>query len=217
MTIFNMTDLHGSLTYLGIARSEIAAADLVLITGDITNFGGRREAKAVIEAIADLNSNVLAVSGNCDRPEVEEYLRELGIALDGTPRRVGVITFAGLSGSLPGPIGTPNTFSEEELTASLERIETDLKGPLVLVSHQPPFDTSADRVLSGRHVGSRAVRLFIESARPLLCLTGHIHESVGDGMLAGCRVINPGPFGQGRYALVEIERDGSLEVRMRGA
>ncbi len=34
-------------------------------------------------------------------------------------------------------------------------------------------------VRGGRHVGSAAVRRFIERHRPLACFTGHIHEAAG--------------------------------------
>ena len=53
--------------------------------------------------------------------------------------------------------------------------------------HTPPYDTPLDRAaLDGKtfehvaldlHVGSIAVRRFIETRQPLLTLHGHIHES----------------------------------------
>ena len=57
----------------------------------------------------------------------------------------------------------------------------------VFLFHTPPYDTPLDRVpLDGQtyehvaldvHVGSIAVRRFIEERQPLLTLHGHIHES----------------------------------------
>ena len=57
----------------------------------------------------------------------------------------------------------------------------------VLLLHTPPYDTSLDRAaLDGKtyehvpldvHVGSIAVKRFIEERQPLLTLHGHIHES----------------------------------------
>lgn len=57
----------------------------------------------------------------------------------------------------------------------------------ILLFHAPPYDTVLDRAaLDGRtvdhvpldlHVGSMAVRRFIEARQPLLTLHGHIHES----------------------------------------
>jgi Icc-related predicted phosphoesterase len=64
--------------------------------------------------------------------------------------------------------------------------DSDLTRALFLF-HAPPYDTGLDRAaLDGKkynyvdldvHVGSIAVRRFIESRQPLLTLHGHIHES----------------------------------------
>ena len=57
----------------------------------------------------------------------------------------------------------------------------------ILILHSPPYDTALDRAaLDGKcvehvpldvHVGSIAIRRFIEARQPLLTLHGHVHES----------------------------------------
>lgn len=47
----------------------------------------------------------------------------------------------------------------------------------IYVIHAPPFNTKLDIITNGIHVGSRAVRKFIEKEQPFLTLHGHIHES----------------------------------------
>ena len=47
----------------------------------------------------------------------------------------------------------------------------------VYVIHAPPFNTKLDIITSGVHVGSKAIREFIEKEQPYLTLHGHIHES----------------------------------------
>ena len=47
----------------------------------------------------------------------------------------------------------------------------------IFVCHTPPFDTPLDTMPRGRHVGSKALRAFIEQHTPPLTLHGHIHES----------------------------------------
>lgn len=64
----------------------------------------------------------------------------------------------------------------------------DLSGSIMLF-HTPPYRTSLDRAaLDGKfvdhvpldvHVGSIAVREFIEERQPLVTLHGHVHESAG--------------------------------------
>ena len=58
----------------------------------------------------------------------------------------------------------------------------------VFLFHSPPYDTNLDRAdIDGRmidhvpmapHVGSIAIRRFIEEKQPLITLHGHVHESV---------------------------------------
>jgi hypothetical protein len=47
----------------------------------------------------------------------------------------------------------------------------------IYVCHTPPFDTPLDSMPRGRHVGSKALRAFIELHAPPLTLHGHIHEA----------------------------------------
>lgn len=67
-----------------------------------------------------------------------------------------------------------------------DSIQRDLEGKLytknanktVYVIHTPPDRTTLDQIFKGWHVGSMAVRLFIEKVQPYLTLHGHIHETV---------------------------------------
>lgn len=65
-------------------------------------------------------------------------------------------------------------------------IEDDLKSlakkadpkKTIFVIHSPPWNTKLDMVYpDGSHIGSKAVREFIEKEQPLLTLHGHSHES----------------------------------------
>src|SRR5262249_52357671 len=47
----------------------------------------------------------------------------------------------------------------------------------IYVLHPPPRDTACDVISTRQHVGSRAIRRFVESEQPPLVLSGHIHES----------------------------------------
>ncbi len=65
-------------------------------------------------------------------------------------------------------------------------MEKDLEKAIVLF-HAPPYDTALDRaaldgvvvdhVVVDLHIGSIAIRRFIEERQPLLTLHGHVHES----------------------------------------
>jgi Icc-related predicted phosphoesterase len=215
MKILSLSDIHGDS---GIVRSisrQIQEADLVLLTGDLTHFGGREDASRILDEVRQRNTNVLAVSGNCDLPEVEHYLGGQNLSLHGRGVVRDGISFVGLGGSLPAPGRTPNELSERQIARLLEQAMDRLKAedsyskaplPLILVSHQPPKNTVADRLLSGQHVGSSEVRDFIERWTPLLCFTGHIHEGRGTDMIGDTLVVNPGPARHNCFAMVDTSQ-----------
>ena len=212
MIIVGITDAHGyPSAAAGLARA-LASADLVLLAGDITHFGGGDDAAEVIDALAQCNPNILAISGNCDRPEVGELLAERGIALHGRGIVRAGVGFVGVGGSLACPSPTPNETTEAGLAGALDEGLAELPdgAPLVMVVHHPPCDTAVDNSTTKGHVGSRSVRSFIETHRPLVCISGHIHEAVGTDAIGPTRLINPGPMREGRYAYIELAPDHTL-------
>ena len=219
MIIIGLTDVHGGLAAIERMGNIIGSADVVLFVGDITNFGKAPETAQVVAPVIQAAKKTLAVSGNCDYPEVDAYLNRQGVNLHGRGEMLDGIGFVGLGGSLITPFGTPNEYSESQLEEYLSRGIADLPErtdtPLVLVSHQPPIRTQCDRIATGAHVGSEAVRRFIEARQPLVCFTGHIHESKAVDTIGPTHIINPGMLTHGHYAYAEISGQGVevLEIR----
>lgn len=77
-------------------------------------------------------------------------------------------------------------FSFAEEMEKSDSIQKDLSRKLftkkpdktVYVIHSPPDKTNLDQVKGRRHVGSMAIREFIEKFQPYLTLHAHIHETV---------------------------------------
>jgi uncharacterized protein len=216
MVIIGLSDIHGNLSRLADIAEDICAADVVVLSGDVTHFGDSYSAAQIIDEVRIYNKNVLAVPGNCDPDDVWRYFDSQQINLDRKCKIVGEAAFVGIGGSLPCPGKTPNEISEFEFQRHLQIAAKDLAAsmPLVLVTHQPPYGTKADAVGSFRHVGSESIRQFIMQNRPAVCFCGHIHEARSVDYLESTAIINPGPFREGGYAYVEL--DGMLltaEVR----
>lgn len=216
MVITVLSDIHGRSEKIEKLSDHLANSDLVLLTGDITHFGREAEVKAIIAKITRYQPNILAVTGNCDYPEVEQFLSREGINLHQRSAIFEGIGFVGAGGSLPCPGKTPNEYSEEELQVSLEIAYASLYSaiPYVLVVHHPPLNTITDMLPSGAHVGSASIRKFIEAFRPMVCFCGHIHEAKGTDFLSGTAVINPGPFKDDNYALVKIVDNQMDDIRL---
>ena len=200
MRVVGLVDLHWTPRQ-PLRLPDLDGVDLVLLGGDLTNFRGKDEARAIVEAVRASGAAVLAVCGNCDRPEIEDFLRDEEIDLDRRARTVGGVTFAGVSGGLPFG-ATPYERTEQDFEHAAQdafaaaAALASPESPLVLVSHQPPRDTQCDRARAG-HVGSTAIRAAILRHQPDLVLCGHIHESAGADTLGKSRIVNPGPWFQG--------------------
>lgn len=216
MHILALPDIHQDLRYIGALAAPLAQADVVLLAGDLTNATGAAGAAQVLQAIRAHNPSVLAIPGNWDDPAACAYLDAQGVNIDGRHQIIGGVAFAGVGGALPSLARTPNERSEAQLAHDLEQAAAGLDPalPLVLVCHQPPLRTCADRTWGGGHAGSAAVRAFIERRQPLACFCGHIHEGVGIDQIGGTQVVNPGPLWVGGYAWAEIA-GGITSVRCR--
>lgn len=207
MRIVAFGDIHEATGNVG-RIDGISSADCVIITGDLTNFGGSDKAEAVLNEVRRYNSRVYALAGNLDQKDVDELLNRLGINLHAKgfllSEDVGIF---GVGGSNVTPFGTPIEYGEEEIRRFIASgYEVMKAAPVkIFVSHAPPFDTRVDVVSSGAHVGSKAVRSFIEDAQPTLCITGHIHEAPGTDALGKTPVLNPGMLKNGGYVEVLIE------------
>ena len=184
---------------------EIRQADCIVVNGDLTIRGGRAEALSVVDALSELNGKVYAHIGNMDEDEVDVMFTEMGINLNGCGVVLNDVGLFGLGGSPPTPFDTPSEFSERELLATLRKAYEDVKeAPVkILFSHPPPIDTAVDRIHSGQHVGSSAVRKFLEETGCTACVCGHIHEAVGTDRVGSALVLNPGMLAKGGYARLE--------------
>lgn len=216
MKIVAFGDIHEKLTNLNFISSETKEADLLLITGDLTQFGGLRAARPIIKELMSLDRKILMQAGNLDHPEVEDYLDDLGISLHGRGHIAGDLGIFGCGGGNPSPFNTPNEFSEKEIADILLRGYEQIKEcPVkIMVPHAPPFDTGVDITHSGLHVGSRAVRDFMEQYEPDLCLCGHIHEAAGEDRIGKTHIINAGPFFEGGFIVAHYGPAG-LNAELR--
>ena len=210
MRIVSFGDIHMSLQTIEWLGPELRAADLVILSGDLTNFGGCDDAAQVLAATRRHARDVLAVSGNLDQLEVIDFLRQEGVSLHGESRRFGALGIFGCGGSNRTPFNTPTELSDEEIGLLLERGYAGIADlqHVLMVCHTPPAHTATDRLATGRHVGSPAVRAFIEAHQPAVCITGHIHESAGVDHVGRTEVLNAGALRDGGYIVVTTSAGG---------
>ena len=75
MKIISFGDVHMATRNLERMGEVMRDTDLVIVSGDLTNFGGVDDARKVIDDVRRRCSNVLALPGDLDRREVHSVSR----------------------------------------------------------------------------------------------------------------------------------------------
>ena len=215
MEILAISDIHNKLGNISAIADDIAKADVVLIAGDITNFGSVKQAKAIVTKISKYNSNILAVGGNCDSSSVEAYLSDHGMSLHCNCVELDGIKFLGVGGAMAGPGVGLDEFGDDDFSINLTALEGMLEptDTSILVTHQPAFGTKIDDTGSGHHAGNLAVRDFIVRNHPILAVSGHVHNAFGTDVINSTTLINPGPISRRTYGYIKIGKTVSAEIR----
>src|SRR5258708_28260697 len=143
MKIISFGDVHmatRNLDRMGVVMSD---CDLVIVSGDLTNFGGIDDARKVITDVRRACPAVLALPGNLDKREVIPFLEADGIALHGKGLVKDGVGIFGCGGSNISPFGTPLELNQDEIYATLcaGYDAVHYLPPLRVVCHPPPFDT----------------------------------------------------------------------------
>ena len=215
MEILAFADFHGNQDAHRRANEVIAKErpHLVLIVGDIFNRDSN-EAKAYLTEFARAGTPVHFVPGNMDGTELSNWDGVENVhQLHGRCVHAEGVALMGLGGSPHGPFKTVFEYSEKEGAELLEQASKEYHGgKLILLSHCPPKDTKLGIVSSGDHAGSAAVRSFVEKTRPVLVVSGHVHESQGIDMIGSTTIVNVGPAQNHNYAHVTL--DDEVKVRL---
>ena len=219
MRVLLLTDIHSSINYVEKLVSIVKDLfDLCIITGDITHFGSVEEALSILKLLKSTAKKILFVPGNCDPKELLDYKMIDGeiINIHGRAVEISGYTFYGIGGSNVTPFRTPIEFSEEELRELISRASSVPAKKLVVITHAPPYKT-LDKTFIGLHVGSKSLKHFLEEHRPILWVSGHIHESRGI-MRYGDEhgetlIVNPGPLRKGYYAEARLGTEISVFLK----
>lgn len=199
LTILAGADAHGHEPglewFYGIARER--QPELICFLGDFVNRGPLALIKEALFELRSLAPHSFVIPGNWDP---RELLIELdAMAVDGLRNlhkhaaRCGGYSFAGMGGSIPTPHGG-SPFEANAEDGFADPLRMYLPADIWLL-HQP-LSGFRDKISSGANVGSDSLReLWADQDRkPLLVLSGHIHEAGGVDVWGGTSFVNPGPL-----------------------
>ena len=187
---------------LGQVRDE---ADVLVIAGDLTNYGKPEEMHSLLNALVRLRIPIIAVLGNHDyesscEQELMKMMTAEGIkVLDGSSYERDGIGFAGAKGFIGGfGRGVLTAFGEKEIkafvqasldeTLKLERALSMIRTEkIVIVTHYAPI---CETVIGEPqeiwpYLGSSRLSEVIDRHGAKLALHGHAHHGRPDGKTTG--------------------------------
>ena len=198
MKIYAVADIHGSQFRLNIVLKNVErySPDLVVVCGDITQYGPGELAKVFLDQIP---VETVAVTGNIDSTDVEKGIDEskaTKIELKKVLKKG--IPFVGVSGINPDHF---KTLDDKKM----------IDEKTIIVTHIPPFETQ-DKIFIGMHGGSKELRDLVEKYNPKMVLSGHVHEDPGYTKINDTTVVNCSMGKRGEGALIEINDNVSVQM-----
>lgn len=215
MRIAATADIHFSPQSYDRVREPFAKvreeADVLVIAGDLTNYGRLEEMHSLLNALVQLRLPIVAVLGNHDyesgqEQELAKMMTDEGIkVLDGSSYERDGIGFAGTKG-FPGGFGrgvlTP--FGEKEVkafvqasldeTMKLERALAMLRTPkIVIVTHYAPVSETVrgEPQEIWPYLGNSRLAEVIDRHQAVLAIHGHAHHGRLNGKtMSGVPVYN---------------------------
>ncbi len=212
MRLLLVSDIHGKASAIERTLNDAGEVDAILIAGDVSSYTGLRWGdvlNAVSKHCRRRNITAFLVPGNVDPPSILSARYEGINVLHSSAVTLGEYLVAGVGGGLGFSFWRVTRLTDAELAGFVDSLLRKHGGGLapyswVLLTHTPPYGTKLDVMYTGEHVGSKALRTLTEVRKPLLVVSGHIHESRNVDYLGRTVLVNPGPNYKGFYALAEV-------------
>lgn len=209
MRIAATADLHFSPQSYDRIREQMNRvkdeADVLILAGDLTNYGKPQEMESLLNAIVRLRIPTVAVLGNhdyesCKEAELMQMMSNEGIkVLDGTGYEREGVGFAGTKGFLGGfGRGVLTAFGEREVKAfvqaaidealKLERAVSQLRTQkrVIVVHYSPiPATVQGEAPEIFPYLGTSRLAEVIDRHGADLVVHGHAHHGAPDGKTVG--------------------------------
>jgi uncharacterized protein len=205
MRILTISDIHGQ--YDAFNLEKLPEADVILVAGDLTNYGMRppfnhqlraeqelEQARVWFERLHRHCPRIFWVQGNHDIDMPDDFLepfaqniRDQSITLEFEDQ---IISVRGVS--LTCAFDKPHLAQQWAFTTINPIADSsafDFGYHDIIVSHGPPLNC-LDRTKFGQHIGSPALQKHVLEFQPKLVVCGHVHEAAGVQVLGQSMVVN---------------------------
>jgi Icc-related predicted phosphoesterase len=219
MRILALADIHGSPRGETVVRNLVrdTGPGVIAIAGDLTGPSGLA---ATTELLRGLPVPAFIVPGNMDGGAAADAFT-VGKArnIDLGKAALGGFLFVGLGGN--AVLRAERRGLSGELRAIEEKLAGLMTKDVVFLTHVPPFGhldsvpippAFSAKVGEAEHIGSHFIQGIVERFRPVLVISGHVHEHRGVEREGGTLYVNPGPARDGFGAVIELK--GRVMVKL---
>ncbi|HLD11112.1 MAG TPA: metallophosphoesterase [Candidatus Nanoarchaeia archaeon] len=190
MKILAFSDIHGKKSALIKIKNKTMKENpnLLICAGDLSFFS--QKLKILINYLDNLNKPLLIIHGNHESIEsIEKYKSKNIIPIHNKIFLIDNYIFFGYGGG-------GFTKIDKKLEKEIEKYKLEFKNKkLIIITHAPPYNTKLDLILN--HIGNKSIRNIILKYKPILAISGHIHENeTQEDYIQKTKCINPGMYGK---------------------
>ncbi len=198
MKILAFTDLHASVGAYKklLAKIKKHKPDHIFCLGDFTIF--EQNIEAVLRKISELKKPVILIHGNHEMDLIVKRLCQRHRNITFAHKKIitlGPYTIVAHGGG--GFYGQGKVAGDKDFDRFIKENKAKLKGKIILLTHAPPAYTKLDYLdWLDDYVGCASYGKFIKEFKPVLALSGHLHENFYVKEKKGKTLVcNPGPEG----------------------
>ncbi|VVB80807.1 3',5'-cyclic adenosine monophosphate phosphodiesterase CpdA [uncultured archaeon] len=197
MKILAFTDLHANIIAYEKLKKKVKKfkPDIIFCLGDVSFF--EQYLEQVLRKLNELKKPVFIIHGN---HETDTILKKLCqrypylIFAHNKVTSVGPYTIIAHGGG--GFYTQGKSAKDKDFERLIKNNKKKLRGKLILLTHAPPRKTKLDHISWAGHVGCESYAEFIRKYKPVIALSGHLHENFRKQQKKGKTIIcNPGPEG----------------------
>jgi Icc-related predicted phosphoesterase len=177
MKILTIGDLHGDLGQAKklAEKAEKEKVDLVVFNGDFT-FAGIHT-PGLLKIFKDKGLKLALLPGNHESPDIVDFMKYKynAIGLHGYGVQFGDVGIFGCGSADVGLFQLPEDEIYDILKEGFNRIKDAKKK--IMITHMHPDETLIARMSGFK--GSKGIKRALDSFKPDLLLSSHIHETEG--------------------------------------
>ncbi len=198
MKILAFTDLHAGVTAYKKIQAKIKKEkpDYIFCLGDFTIF--EQNIEAVLRKISEFKKPTFIIHGNHETDVIVKRLCKRHPNLAFIHRKlVKLGEYIVIAHGGGGFYGQGKIAGDKDFDSFVRENKAKLKGKLIFLTHAPPGHTKLDYLeWLDDHVGCASYGEFVKKYKPVLALSGHLHENFEVKYKSGTTLIcNPGPEG----------------------